>query len=267
MKKGLIFSIKRYSVHDGPGIRVTVFMKGCPLSCWWCHNPEGIAPGVESLMETRKVGDLEFSEPAVVGKYYSVGEILEILKKEMVFFRQSGGGVTFSGGEPLLQPEFLKDALMACKDMGVHTAVDTSGFCPWPDLEKILPYTDLFLFDIKHLSDTRHLEHTGVGNGSILQNFRILIQSGKEIMVRFPVIPGINDDPDHLMRLREFLEGTGKGNITRINLLPFHKAGSSKYRKMGLPYRMEGTEPPSTERVKELKSFFSETGIKVKIGG
>lgn len=265
--KGLIFSVKRYSVHDGPGIRVTFFMKGCPLACWWCHNPEGISPDQQSVFSTRKVGDREFSEKEEVGKYYSVEDILEILSKERIFFQQSGGGVTFSGGEPMLQPEFLLETLKACKSDGYHTAVDTSGYASKENYMQILPYTDLFLFDIKHLDDLKHTEYTGVSNIGIIENYRALVRSGKDIMIRIPVIPGVNDDPAHLSELRQFIKETAGENLKKINLLPFHRIGESKYRKFGMVYRMEGTQPPSSERMKELKNYFSETGIKVKIGG
>ncbi len=152
--QGLIFSVKRYSIHDGPGIRVTFFMKGCPLSCWWCHNPEGISPAREKVNQTRKVGGKEFSETEEVGKYYSVENIIEILEKDRIFLEQSGGGVTFSGGEPLMQNEFLKKHWKPAEVQGFHTAVDTSGYSSAGNFKAIMPLTDLFLFDIKHLDDS-----------------------------------------------------------------------------------------------------------------
>ncbi|MDP4222591.1 MAG: glycyl-radical enzyme activating protein [Bacteroidota bacterium] len=265
--QGLIFSVKRYSVHDGPGIRITFFMKGCPLSCWWCHNPEGLNPSVERVTLTRKVGEKEFRETEEVGKLYSVENILEIIEKDSIFLRQSKGGVTFSGGEPMMQLGFLAEALRACKDKGYHTAVDTSGYSPGENYMKIIPVTDLFLFDIKHLNDTKHIEYTGVSNMRILDNLRMILNSGKDVMVRIPVIPGKNDDPVHLSELREFLAGLKCDNLRRINLLPFHRIGASKYKRFDLPYRMDDTRQPSHERMKELKEFFLATGIKVKIGG
>lgn len=264
--KGLLFNIKRYSVHDGPGIRVTLFLKGCPLCCNWCHNPEGISSEVEKVAESKKVGEIEFTEQAVIGKYYTVGDILDLLEKERIFFQQSGGGVTFSGGEPMVQLEFLISALKACREEGFHTAVDTSGYCPENSFIQIIPFTDVFLFDIKHLTEERHIEYTGVSNDLILQNFKMLAESGKEIMVRFPVIPGFNDDPDHLDFMRQFLIDNKRQNIIRLDLLPFHRIGSAKYRKLGLPYVMSEVEPPSHARMKELKEYFSKTGLKVKIG-
>ena len=265
--RGLIFSVKRYSIHDGPGIRVTFFMKGCLLNCMWCHNPEGISPLPETVIQTNKVGEREFSNREEVGKYYSVENILDILEKERVFIYQSKGGVTFSGGEPMLQSKFLLEALKACKANGYHTAVDTSGYSLYENYKSIIPFTDLFLFDIKHLDDVRHIELTGVSNISILDNYRLLLNSGKDIMVRIPVIPGFNDDPDYLKKVKQFLLSTKTGSLKKINLLPFHKIGSSKYKKFNITYRMGNLEPPEKWKMQELKEFFLEVGVKVKIGG
>jgi len=265
--QGLLFSIKRYSIHDGPGIRVTFFMKGCPLSCWWCHNPEGISPGIENIVNSRRVGDKEFPENEAVGKYYSVEDILEILQKDRIFFQQSGGGVTFSGGEPMMQPDFLLEALKACKAEGYHTAVDTSGHASWENYLAILPYTDLFLFDVKHLDNSKHLEYTGVLNSGILENLKLILKYGRDVIVRIPLIPGKNDDQENLTGTRELLRSLKCENLKKINLLPFHRIGKSKYKKFNLPYRMNDTEQPSQERMRELKEFFEVTGIKVKIGG
>jgi pyruvate formate lyase activating enzyme len=265
--KGLIFSVKRYSIHDGPGIRVTFFMKGCPLSCLWCHNPEGISPFQETVVKHNRVGDKEFNSNEEVGKFYTVGTMLGILGKEEVFMNQSKGGVTFSGGEPMHQFEFLFDALKACKEYGYHTAVDTSGYAVKENFESIIPFTDLFLFDIKHLDDTKHIELTGVSNRTILDNYLLLLESGRDIIVRIPVIPGYNDDQEHLNRLRQFITTTKTESLKKINLLPFHKIGSSKYRRFNIPYSMGNVEPPEKEKMQIIKKFFMETGIPVKIGG
>jgi pyruvate formate lyase activating enzyme len=265
--KGLIFSVKRYSIHDGPGIRVTFFMKGCPLNCMWCHNPEGISPFPDTVIRTDRIGDKEFQRNEEVGRYYTAEEIIEILDKEKVFINQSKGGVTFSGGEPLLQTEFLTEALSACKAKGYHTAVDTSGYSSAENFKAIIPFTDLFLFDIKHLDEARHLESTGVTNSLILDNYRLLLVSGKDIMVRIPVIPGINDDQLYMEKLRNFLTDTKTDSLKKIHLLPFHKIGSSKYKRFNIPYRMEGIEPPGNEKIQKLKEMFLKTGIKIKIGG
>jgi pyruvate formate lyase activating enzyme len=265
--QGLIFSVKKYAVHDGPGIRVTFFLKGCPLKCKWCHNPEGISPFPETVDQKNKVGEKVFSTTEDVGRFYSVAAILEILEKEHVFMHHSKGGVTFSGGEPMLQFEFLLEALKACKENGYHTAVDTSGYSSAENYKAINPFTDLFLFDLKHLDEERHIEATGVSNAGILNNYRYLLDSAREMIVRIPVIPGFNDDADHLERLRYFLMATKTDSLKRINLLPFHKIGSSKYKKFNIQYGMEGVEAPSKERMQEIMELFQETGIKVKIGG
>jgi len=264
---GIIFSVKRYSIHDGPGIRVTFFLKGCPLSCRWCHNPEGISPEPEEVIQVNRVGEKEFSRKETAGKHLTVREMMEIVEKERVFIEKSGGGVTFSGGEPLMQYDFLIEALRACRENGFHTAVDTSGFSSQGNLEKIIPLTDLFLFDLKHLDPEKHLHYTGVSNERILKNLATIISSGKDVSLRIPIIPGINDDPSHLDEMIEYIKGIKTSGITSINLLPYHKAGLAKYRKFGRENLMEGVEQPSSERMKEIKKLFAETGIKIKIGG
>ena len=228
--KGLIFSVKRYSIHDGPGIRVTFFLKGCPLSCVWCHNPEGISPFPEKVTRINKVGEREFSQGEEVGKYYTADDILGILEKEQVFINQSKGGVTFSGGEPMLQFDFLLEALKACKANGYHTAVDTSGYSSAENFKSVIPFTDLFLFDLKHLDDSKHIEFTGVSNKIVIGNFELLLASGKDVMIRIPVIPGYNDDNSHIERLNRFLVKTKSESVKKIYILPYHKIGSSKYK-------------------------------------
>lgn len=265
--QALIFSIRRYSIHDGPGIRVTFFMKGCPLSCWWCHNPEGISPFPEKIMVEEKIGEKIFSKEETAGKYYTVKELLAEASKDRVFIEQSGGGVTFSGGEPLMQSAFLTEALRAFREKGYHTAVDTSGYAPAENIQSVMPYTSLFLYDYKHPDDKKHLEYTGVSNALITENLIMLLRSGIKIMIRIPVVPGFNDDDETLLKIRDFLNQHKTQNLIRINLLPYHKTGSSKYRRLNIPYRMENIMQPSSERMKEIKNLFSETGIKVKIGG
>lgn len=241
-------------------------MKGCPLSCWWCHNPEGISPELQTVVQTRKVGEKEFHRDEQVGKYYSTGDILEILDRERIFIEQSGGGVTFSGGEPMMQHEFLLEALKACRENGYNTCVDTSGYSSPESFLSIMPFTDIFLFDLKHTDDARHVEYTGVSNIRILENLKMIVSSGKNVMVRIPVIPGKNDDETTLNAMRDLLISLKRDNLVKISLLPFHRIGMAKYTNFGLPYRMNDTEPPSAQRMKELKLFFSGTGIRVKIG-
>ena len=265
--KGLIFSIKRYSVHDGPGIRITFFLKGCPLGCIWCHNPEGISSSPEKAIKTNIVGGKSFTVEEEVGKYFTVKEIIEIIEKDRVFISQSGGGVTFSGGEPLMQTDFLLEALKACKKEGFNTAVDTSGFSSPENFKSIIPYTDTFLFDLKHLDDKKHIEMTGVSNTIILQNFMLLLNMAAKLMVRIPVIPGMNNQISHMKMMKDLIVNMNKGNISKINLLPYHKIGSSKYKRFNREWKMKEIDPPTGENMKLLKDLFSETGIKVKIGG
>jgi pyruvate formate lyase activating enzyme len=266
--EGLIFNIKRYAIHDGPGIRVTFFLKGCPLECWWCHNPEGIDGEVREIERTDRIGAKEFKRKEKVGQYYSTRDLMAIVRKDLVFIEESGGGVTFSGGEPLVQHSFLSEALRTFRDEGIHTAVDTSGYAPRKVTDEIIPLTDLFLFDIKHLDPLKHKKYTGVSNELILDNYNYILERGKSVIIRIPVIPGFNDDKLHLEALRDFVtEGHKKGNIRRIDLLPYHRIGSSKYGAFGREYRMRDIEQPSAERMSELKHFFAGSGIKVKTGG
>ncbi len=264
--KGLIFNIKRYSIHDGPGIRITFFMKGCPLSCWWCHNPEGISPEQEIVERVNRVGDKEFVRKEKAGKYYSISEIIEIIDRERIFINESGGGVTFSGGEPLMQAEFLTEALKSCRDNGYHTAVDTSGYSEPEIIQEIIPYISLFLFDIKHMNEKKHIELTGKPNTLILSNLKLIFDSGSDINIRIPVITGFNDDQENLEALKNFLKESRRENLKKISLLPYHRIGKAKYKRFGIPYRMNDTEQPSRERIIELKKYFSDLGIKVQIG-
>jgi pyruvate formate lyase activating enzyme len=265
--KGLIFNIKRYAIHDGPGIRVTFFLKGCPLNCWWCHNPEGISPKPERVARIDRIGEREFRVEEEVGKYYTSGELLAIAEKERVFMEESGGGVTFSGGEPLMQAEFLIEALSIFKGKGMHTTVDTSGYASNSVIKRVATHTDLFLFDLKHLDSDRHTEFTGVGNEPILENLDFLISEKKKIYLRFPVIPGFNDDNEHLSRVREFAGSLNSDYVTEMDLLPYHHIGSSKYKRFNMEYRMSGTGQPSDERMNKLMDYFIESGLNVRIGG
>jgi len=264
---GTIFSVKRYAIHDGPGIRVVFFMKGCPLSCWWCHNPEGISMQPEEVTQTDRVGERDFRRQEKVGKSYEIKDVIAILERERVFMENSGGGVTFSGGEPLMQPLFLKEALSACSSSGFHTAVDTAGFYPTEVLAEILPFTDLFLFDLKHPDPLKHIEFTGVSNDLIHRNLQYLADNKKKVMIRIPVIPGINDSDESLHGFMDIIRQAGEEAVSGINLLPYHTTGSAKYKKFGRPFRMKGFKQPDDERMKSISDFFRSEGYKVKIGG
>ncbi len=264
---GLIFNIKRFAIHDGPGIRLTFFMKGCPLSCWWCHNPEGISPDIENIERIDRIGNKEFKVREEVGLSYSIDDLVKLVQKEKVFIEESGGGITFSGGEPLMQSCFVIEALGTFRQMGIHTSLDTSGQCDPGIIESVIPLTDLFLFDIKHLDAELHKKYTGVSNSLILSNYSRILESGTDVFIRIPIIPGFNDDTRHLSNLKDFIISSDTGNIKRVDLLPYHKTGCSKYRRFGLEYKMDGVEQPSDIRMNELKGFFEEPGFKVKIGG
>ena len=221
------------------------------------------------MESVRRVGDREFICCEEAGYYKSVDDILAVLAREKIFMDQSGGGVTFSGGEPLLQFDFLYEAARECRKQGYHTVIDTSGFAPSENFRLLLPHTDLFLFDIKHLDDDRHIRGTGVSNRLILENLKFLAGNARALAVRIPVIPGYNDDPGHIDRLIDLVGDmyVSRGLPGSVNLLPFHRIGSSKYRKFNLAYGMDGVEPPPAEFMKELKGRFAATGIRVKIGG
>ena len=265
--KGLLFNINRFAINDGPGIRVTFFLKGCPLTCSWCHNPEGMNPEKEDIVRTNRIGSRSFSFNETVGYEISTLDVITILDKERVFLEKSGGGVTFSGGEPMMQFEFLIDALRACKSSGYHTAVDTSGHFPAEYLDPLMEFTDLLLFDLKHLDPHKHLKDTGVSNDQIILNFRKAVGGPSDIVIRIPVVPGFNDNEDHIGRLRKFITDNKTERIKAINLLPYHRIGISKYRNLKKEFSMGDISGPTEGEMNYMKEFFSGTGIKVKTGG
>ncbi len=265
--KGLIFSIKKYAIHDGPGIRVTVFMKGCPLDCWWCHNPEGKATGIRMVERIDRVGEKEFKSVEQVGHEYTPEEILARVESDRVFMEHSGGGVTFSGGEPLMQHNFLVATLTLLKQGGFHTTVDTSGYARHEILQKVMPVTDLFLYDIKHTDPEIHRKFTGVSNELIISNLDMLLAEGKDVMIRIPVIPGVSADAEYMKQLRGFIEKRNNGHIKEINLLPYHKTGSSKYRRFGLDDRMLSVSQVSNGHLDDYIEILKPLGIHVKKGG
>ena len=301
MKNGVIFDIRKYSIHDGPGIRTAVFFKGCPLRCWWCHNPEGqnIEPELV-YRESRCIGCGECSRScqreaislvaqsisvnrddcvlcgnccrmcpsdalSIAGKQMSVKEILEEIEKDRIFYEESGGGVTFSGGEPLLQPDFLNTLLNECKERAIHTTVDTCGFAQYEIIDRIRGKVDLFLYDIKTMDSRKHRKYTGASNERILKNLKKLAEGGSSIVVSFPIIPGINDDDKNVTRTAEFISSLP--NIQQVNLLPYHKAGIEKYKNLDKPYKLGRIQPPSNQRINSVKEKMEASGIRVGIGG
>lgn len=266
--KGVVFDIKKFAVHDGPGIRTTVFFKGCPLQCTWCHNPESKKKNPEEIVITskRKCLDLSYTETKeVIGREVSVDEIMSEIKKDIVYYDESGGGVTFSGGEPMMQPEFLKSLLTECKKNEINTCVDTSGYTEFENFENILKVTDSFNYDLKLMNDDLHIRYTGVSNKKIHENLKSLSEKGKIIYIRIPVVPGITDTEKNINESIKFLSSLI--SIKEVHLLPYNRLASNKYHKLREPDFHNKTSPPSNERMEELKSRFEAAGFAVKIGG
>jgi pyruvate formate lyase activating enzyme len=266
VNKGLIFDIRRFSVHDGPGIRTTVFFKGCPLSCWWCHNPESRSPEPETSVKTLTLDGRKFPVNEVTGTSMTVEAVMEEVLKDRIFYDESEGGVTLSGGEPMLQADFATGLLAALKEEAIHTALDTCGHVRREDFEKILPYTDLFLFDLKLMDEEEHIEFTGVSNKLIHDNLLYLAESGRQVIIRFPVIPGITDTPRNVSALKRFLMSLRPG-VSAIHLLPYHTAAEAKYSRLQMENRLKGVKSLQREDLEPLKRELKTLGFDVIIGG
>jgi glycyl-radical enzyme activating protein family len=263
---GIIFDIKRFAVHDGPGIRATVFLKGCPLSCRWCHNPESMSAAVCTVPKTVRIGDKVFTENEAVGYESPVDELMAELRKEQIFMEESGGGVTFSGGEPLLQHQFLAEALQACQAEGMHTAVDTSGYATWQVVEAVARHTDLFLYDLKLMNDGLHKEYTGVSNKVILENLGKLLEMGKKVRVRMPMVPGVTFTEANINETLAYLSGL-PFPVEGVDLLPYHNTASHKYERFGLKNDFNAVKSLGKKELKQTKLQFEKAGFDVKIGG
>jgi len=270
---GLIFDIQRFSVHDGPGIRTTVFMKGCPLRCRWCHNPEGLsaAPQLQytraECIGCKRCGDR--SSPAdaercptgalkVRGQSVTADEITRAVLRDRDFYG-SDGGVTFAGGECLLQADFVAEVLGMLKKEGVHTAVDTSGYVDWQAIEKTLPVTDLYLYDVKCADSALHERNTGVPNARILENLARLDAAGKRIWIRVPVIPDVNDSDEEIAAIAQIISRCT--NVEKVTLMPYHTLGVSKYETLGMKVPYETKKSIGKSRLEELKSICTRFGL------
>jgi pyruvate formate lyase activating enzyme len=300
-ESGLVFNVQKYSLHDGPGIRTTVFLKGCPLCCAWCHNPEsqsarteivvlenrcaacgecrracpfgqaatGKGPMPTDAAECLLCGQCAEACPTgarqMIGQRRTVAEIMEAVLQDRIFYEESGGGVTFSGGEPLTQPAFLKAMLEACRAGGLRTAVDTCGFACTDVLLDVAGLSNLVLYDLKLMDDARHRQYTGVSNAPILANLRALARAHQNIWLRVPVIPGINDRDEDWQAAAGF--AAGLQGIRQVSILPYHKLGLFKSRRMHHPYSLESVEPPSLERMERAAEIFRKCGLDVKTGG
>ena len=293
-KKGLVFRIEKYMISDGLGIRTNIFLKGCPLECKWCFNPEGIKAKPEILIFKKKcilceecldvcpknAILIEDDQPAInrdicdvcgkcisacpcgaleiCGSLMSINEIIEEVRKDEIFYRRSGGGVTLTGGELFAQPKFAKNLLMTCKEE-FHTAIETSGFTPWNTLKELLKYSDQVFFDIKQIDPIKHYEFTGVKNDLILSNLKKSSQFHRNITVRIPLIPGFNDDMDNITQTGKFVSGLI--NVSKIEILPYVKFGISKYEMLDLIYEIPYVKSPSATQLNEIKTIINRHGI------
>jgi pyruvate formate lyase activating enzyme len=296
MEQGIVFDIQRFSLHDGPGIRTSVFLKGCPLRCLWCHNPESqsfktelsfksekcvhcrvcesVCPsGVHSFHENSHRIDFSkcascglcvqnccFDALKLYGKVMSVTEIINEASKDIKYYENSGGGITITGGEPLSQPEFTFEILKESKEKGIHTCIETSGYTPKNIVEKILPHVDLFLFDYKATGSEKHLELTGVSNGLILENLDYICRKGAKIILRCPLIPGINDSADHLEAIANL--SARYACLIGIEILPYHDMGRGKWRELGRDYKLSYLKNASEDQKANWISILHSLGCK-----
>jgi len=264
--QGYIFDIKRFAVHDGPGIRTTIFLKGCPLKCHWCHNPEGLDKDISEVTKNIIFEGKNYQRKEFSGRIITKEKVMEIIKRDRIFMDESDGGVTFSGGEPTFQPDFLYSLLTACRDEGIHTAVDTCGFCPRDVLKKINPVTDLFLFDFKHPDHEKHAENTGISNCMILENLRFLLKSNKTVHIRIPLIPGFNLAKKVHKAIIKILM-LHQPSIEKINLLPYHSLAWNKYKRLGKKANQNHIPVLKNEKIEAIKYLYSQHGFQVKTGG
>jgi len=299
---GRIFDIKRYSIHDGPGIRTTVFLKGCGLHCLWCHNPESIDPGPELMrwparcarcyacVKACPVAALSkdqsdtvvidrarcdlcgkcadaclYDAMQIVGREMTVEDVLAEVEKDRIFYEQSGGGVTLSGGDPLVQADFAAALLDACRSRGIRTALDTAGRSSNGVFDRLAAKADLVLYDIKGMDEARHREFTGVSNAPILENLKALVAAGREVWVRIPLVHGVNDDEDNIRQTLALL--LSLKTVRQVGLLPYHSGGLDKARRIGQESQFRKFESPSEERIAAIEAAFREAGFDVRRGG
>lgn len=266
--RGTIFDIKKFAIHDGSGIRTTVFFKGCPLDCWWCHNPESRSPAIETMtVRDRRSGRGRESalREEVAGREVTVGEIMREIEKDRVFYDQSGGGVTLSGGEPIMQPAFAAALLKACHSAGITTILDTSGFAPPELFAEVAGLADHIFFDLKLMDDRKHLEYIGVSNGPILDNLLGLAQRKWSVTIRVPLIPDITDTDDNLDAMIEFL--TSLDGIVQVSLLPYNRLAEDKRERFGMTSRLGRLRVQTDDEIRSVKARFGACGFDVSVGG
>ncbi len=255
--KGRIFDIQRFSIHDGPGVRTIIFLKGCVLRCKWCCNPESQNFDFETMTMDGKVKS--------IGRDVTVGEIMQEVLRDMPYYRRSGGGITLSGGECLVQPEFSAAILAAAKEYGLNTAIESTGCADFSKIQLLLPHLDLYLMDIKHTNSEKHKAFTGVENRLILENARRIAESAKKLIIRVPVIPTFNDTPEEIREIAKF--AASLPGVEEIHLLPYHRLGQDKYAGLGREYTLKHITPPTEEHMNELLNVALSVGLKAQIGG
>lgn len=266
MSKVNIFDIKRFAVHDGPGIRTTIFLKGCPLRCWWCHNPESQSPEPFTVDIEQKVNGKFIPAKKTYGEKMDLETLMDTILRDRHFYQESGGGVTFSGGEPLMQADLLYELLKTSRKNGLHTSVDTSGFAKREVLEKIVDLTDLFLYDLKNIDPGLHKKYTGVDNSLILSNVDYLLGKGANVIFRIPVIPGVNDIPSEVNGMIRFIKER-KDKLSELHLLPYHKIAENKYFRLRMKQNLPDAKEADDLLMADLKKRFEATGLEVFIGG
>ena len=254
--KGRIFDIQRFSLHDGPGIRTIVFLKGCYLRCRWCCNPEGQEYDIQNMTLNGKT--------KVVGQDITVREVMKEVEKDRIYYRRSGGGLTLSGGECLGQFEFARDLLRAAKESGLTTSIETTSFTSWEKIKTLVPYLDTYLMDIKHMNSEKHKAFTSQPNELILENAAKVAQNFKRLIIRTPVIPTFNDTEEEIRAIARYAKSIG---VNEMHILPYHRLGRDKDYGLGRTYSMEEIEPPSKELMYRLLEVVKSEGLKGQIGG
>lgn len=255
--KGRIFDIQRFSVHDGPGIRTIVFLKGCPLRCRWCCNPESQSYEIQQMTMNGKV--------KTVGRDVTAGEVIAEVERDYGYYRRSGGGLTLSGGETLTQPDFAVALLALAHQRGINTAIESTGFADFSVIQKILPHLDLYLMDIKHINSEKHKAFTGQANDKILANAQRIARSPVKLIIRTPVIPTFNDSEEEIMAIAKF--AASLPGVEEMHLLPYHRIGSDKYAGLGREYSLAHIEPPTKEKMDRLLQIVNGCGLRGQIGG
>lgn len=255
--KGRIFDIQKFSVHDGPGIRTIVFLKGCVLRCKWCCNPESQSYEIQQMESGGKI--------KTVGKDVTVKEVMDEVLKDRVYFRRTGGGLTLSGGESLCQPEFAEALLKSAKEAGISTAMESTAAAPMETIRKLLPYLDYYLMDIKHINPEKHKAFTGKDNQLMLQNAKALAKEAKRLIIRVPVIPTFNDTEKEIGDIAAFVKEIMPGG--EIHFLPYHRLGLDKYKGLGRRYELENISPPTDEHMEKLLKVVKQYGLIGQIGG